>query len=89
LGFYRKKPIVVEAHRFDGSATSAAFIIKWSNLVVTGPYDEDSKPYLLIETEEGVMKAEEGDWVIRGVAHEFYPCKPDIFGVTYESVANG
>ena len=39
---------------------------------------------LLIATLEGVMEASPGDWIIRGVQGEFYPCKPDIFAVTYE-----
>jgi len=39
-----------------------------------------------IATLEGVMRADVGDWIIRGVAGEFYPCKPDIFAATYEPV---
>ena len=42
---------------------------------------------LLIATLEGVMKANHGDWIIRGVAGEFYPCRGDIFEATYEEVA--
>ena len=42
---------------------------------------------LLIATLEGVMKAHYGDWIIRGVANEFYPCRRDIFEATYEEVA--
>lgn len=42
---------------------------------------------LLIATLEGVMKANYGDWIIRGVAGEFYPCRSDIFEATYEEVA--
>jgi hypothetical protein len=42
--------------------------------------------FMLIETLEGVMRAEVGDWIIRGVKGEFYPCKPDIFAATYEPV---
>lgn len=86
--FFKKKPVVVEAHQFDGTATGAAFIVHWSAQLVTGPYDEDRRPYLMIETLEGVLRAEEGDWVVRGVAHEYYPVKPDVFGATYELVAD-
>lgn len=43
--------------------------------------------YLLIETLEGVMRADPGDWIITGVKGEKYPCKPDIFAATYEEVA--
>ena len=86
MGFYRKKPVVIEAYRFEGTDTSATFICKWSSGQVTGPFDMDSQPYLMIQTLEGNMRAEVGDWIIRGVAHEYYPCKPDIFGVSYEEV---
>ena len=41
-------------------------------------------PYIRIETLEGVMTASPGDWIIRGIKGEFYPCKPDIFAETYE-----
>lgn len=44
---------------------------------------------LLIATREGVMHASEGDWIIRGVQGEFYPCKPDIFAATYEPADGG
>ncbi|MBK6858030.1 MAG: hypothetical protein IPG97_16160 [Microthrixaceae bacterium] len=43
----------------------------------------------LIPTLEGTMRADVGDWIIRGVQGEFYPCKPDIFEVTYEVVEDG
>lgn len=43
-------------------------------------------PHLSIKTLEGTHAAEPGDWIIRGVAGEFYPCKPDIFDATYEPV---
>ncbi len=39
-----------------------------------------------IETLEGVMKADKGDWIIKGVKGELYPCKPDVFAMTYEKV---
>lgn len=39
-----------------------------------------------IETLEGVMKADKGDWIIKGVKGELYPCKPDVFQMTYEKV---
>jgi len=81
---FRKKPVVIEARelRFDtfkdvkewcGGAT-------WSRppmRMVTG---------LTIKTAKGDMNASYGDWVIRGVKGEFYPCKPDIFAATYEAV---
>lgn len=47
-------------------------------------YQTDEEVY--IETLEGVMKAEKGDWIIKGVKGELYPCKPDVFEMTYEKV---
>ena len=54
-------------------------------------WDEDDdqfivERYLAIATFEGIVKAQENDWVIKGLSGEFYPCKPDIFEMTYESV---
>lgn len=47
----------------------------------------DHSPFgLVIRTLEGEMRADPGDWIIRGVQGEFYPCKPDIFAETYEAV---
>jgi len=42
--------------------------------------------YLEIETLEGIMKAQVGDWIIKGIKNEFYPCKSDIFKATYEEI---
>ena len=47
-------------------------------------YQTDEEVY--IETLEGVMKADKGDWIIKGVKGELYPCKPDVFKMTYEEV---
>lgn len=85
---YRKKPVVIEAVRFDG-APSATGIIDW---VLAGGgtarYHDGAShragPFINIDTMEGTMRADDGDWVIRGVKGEFYPCKPDIFAATYE-----
>jgi hypothetical protein len=82
---YRKKPIVIEAVQLgaDGEAP-----IWWSeaihrgNLEIHNPGIVDS--YALIKTREGTMRGERGDWIIRGVKGEIYPCKPDIFAATYE-----
>ena len=50
---------------------------------VTGPGIPE---YIAIDTLEGTMKASVGDWIIKGVQGEFYPCKPDIFDATYERI---
>ena len=52
--------------------------------VVIEAYQTDEE--LEIETSEGVMKANKGDWIIKGVKGELYPCKPDVFKMTYEEV---
>lgn len=52
--------------------------------LIVGAYQTDKEVY--IETLEGVMKAEKGDYIIKGIMGEYYPCKPDIFEVTYDKV---
>lgn len=83
---YRKKPVVIEAVQFDGSSSSASAIDIW---MTTGEYREPQVRTrdlrtINITTLEGVMRAEPGDWIIKGVVGEFYPCKPSIFEQTYE-----
>lgn len=74
---FRKKPVVVEAVQFLGENRNDIAEFVGSNLVLI----EDG---LMIKTLEGIMVANTGDWIIRGVKGEFYPCKPDIFAATYE-----
>ena len=87
---YRKKPVEIEAIQFDGY--NGWLLDQWSNgRVMSSPVSEPSENnptgrYLQIKTLEGVMIAIVGDWIIKGVAGEFYPCKPDIFEKTYESI---
>jgi len=85
---YRKRPVVIEAVQFDGK--NYGKIEEWSDRAVySSPVLEHTERnpsgvYLQINTLEGVMTAIPGDWIIRGVKGEFYPCKPDIFEATYE-----
>lgn len=82
---YRKKPVVIEAAIFSGELENAEQIIQWSNNEVS--MSEDGiLDRLVIKTLEGEMTASVGDYIIRGVNGEFYPCKPDIFSKTYEEV---
>lgn len=79
---YRKKPITIEAIQF--TKESLEDIKNWlgENCV-----ESIAKPMeLLINTSEGVMKASENDYIIKGIKGEFYPCKPDIFEQTYDAV---
>lgn len=90
---YRKKPVEIEAMRLDGSERSAAAVAAWAAPATPGiaawvapgqPMPDDWGVH--IETLEGTMHASPGDYVIRGVQGEFYPCKPDIFEATYDPV---
>ena len=84
---YRKKPAEIEALQFN--RRNGWEIEKWSDhAVVPSPVlepmpDNPTGAYLQIHTLEGTMIAIVGDWVIRGVKGEYYPCKPDIFEMTY------
>ena len=92
---YRKKPVVIEAVQFTGGNTDEVAGFLYAG-VDAGPVpDYPGRPfavggpsgeYLVIETLEGDMRADVGDWIIRGVKGEFYPCKPHIFEATYEAV---
>jgi len=81
---FRKKPVVIEAVRWNGTEDRWAEILKWTKGQVQAISCHGRG--LAIETLEGRMVASDGDWIIRGVKGEFYPCKPDIFEATYESV---
>lgn len=109
---FRKKPVVIDAALWVGSAAGATPVIDWvlssggtaryscgadpsPNCPTPGyhathhycpscPFS-DAPEKISIDTLEGVITASPGDWIIRGVQGEFYPCKPDIFAATYES----
>ena len=86
---YRKKPVVIDAVLWDGSKDAMLQVLRWAgSRTVTGGlgcgHGDDFS--LTIHTLEGDMVAREGDYVIRGIKGELYPCKPDIFQATYESV---
>ncbi len=86
---YRKKPIMIEAHRLgdDGWPDSIwQGVINNEIILYMSDYKATGKGHASIHTLEGVMVAEIGDYIIRGVQGEFYPCKPDIFEMTYDSV---
>ncbi len=92
---YRKKPVVIQAAQWDGTAEGAIQIIDW---ILTGEHaaryhdktDDvpNAKIEIAIDTLEGTITASPGDWIIQGVKGEFYPCKPDIFAATYEPVGD-
>lgn len=93
---YKKKPVVVEAIRFEYSSAGIAAVAEFCGKAA-GDFGKERHPaavgWMQIRTlEDGVdgspqVKhiAQEGDYIIKGVQGEFYPCKPDIFLATYES----
>jgi len=87
MGFYRKKPVIIEAIQLKDLDTFTLMLIQefvgLANDKVLAVSDG-----VLINTLEGTMKASIGDFIIKGVQGEFYPCKPDIFEKTYEKVGS-
>lgn len=85
---YRKKPVIITAMPFDGTLASQLAICKaFSGLRTSRLELKDGAVYdWRIKTLEGEHKVSAGDFVIQGVKGEFYPCKPDIFAMTYEKV---
>ena len=85
---WQKKPVVIEAMQFDGSDNGADEVHEWmgqtSHLQCGAVMLEDGQWEVIITTLEGEMHASPGDWIIKGVQGEFYPCKPDIFEATYQ-----
>jgi len=81
---YRKKPVVIKAVQYDGNFRCLDIfgISEVWNFIVSK--DEKGNQCIKIPTLEGEMTALIGDYIIRGVKGEFYPCKPDIFEMTYE-----
>ena len=78
---YRKKPVVVEAVQWTGENVKEVLdFMEWRNVA------HDATLGLTINTLEGNHHASPGDWIIKGVQGEFYPCKPEIFEKTYEKV---
>jgi hypothetical protein len=81
---YRKKPVIIDAWQYTG--TNSAQIMQW--VCSNGHSAIEANDELRIDTLEGTMVVSPTDWVICGVAGEFYPCKNSIFQQTYE-VNNG
>ena len=81
MPFFTKKPVTVEARHYDGTFQGAASLVLW---ITESGHEASTTGGLLIETLEGTHRANPGDWIIKGVAGEFYPCKPEIFRDTYD-----
>ncbi len=94
MKMFRKKPVIIEAEQFktnnESDDANMNNIVKWIN---QGKNSDEKHAWhngtdIFIQTLEGVHTATCGDWIIKGVKGEFYPCKPDIFEMTYEEVKN-
>lgn len=91
MPLYRKKPVLIEARELGRDLASAVEIVDWivstggaATIVRDGDKTSLKTRLVTIRTLEGMMDALPGDHVIRGVMGEFYPCKPDVFALTYE-----
>lgn len=87
---FKKKPVVIEAMQLNHENIYEK-IPAWMGDKYDGHGEVGDEAWLTLEIEtlEGLMTANQGDWIIRGVKGEFYPCKPDIFAMTYEAVDEG
>ena len=83
---YKNKLSTVEAIQFIDNAERLTEISDFVGEGLSIDYSQPDNPTLKIQTLEGVMTASVGDFIIKGVKGEFYPCKPDIFEQTYEEV---
>lgn len=97
MGKYRKKPVVIDAVNWDGKnlIDMVAFCQDGRKPDLSTDISRDRwqdyesgviKSGFYIQTLEGKMRADIGDYIIKGIKGEFYPCKPDIFLQTYEKV---
>lgn len=83
---YRKKPIEIEAVQFTDAASCDAVteFLGGPMAINTHYWKSNTLEGGFIKTLEGEMEYLPGDWIIKGIKGEFYPCKPDIFDATYE-----
>ncbi|MCH4543176.1 hypothetical protein [Ochrobactrum sp. A-1] len=87
MALFRKKPVVVEARKFDAVyLNEQEQLADWCGGRLRGVKLHVQDRVIQIDTLEGEIEASFGDWIIKGVKGEFYPCKPDVFDLTYEAV---
>lgn len=83
---YRKKPIVVEAFQYLPDSEGNFVRPEWASKDTIIAKHDDSESWLCLLTHHGLIVATSGEWIIKGIKGEIYPCKPDIFESTYERV---
>jgi hypothetical protein len=83
---YRTKPVIVEAFRFTGGSNTESAVPIWFVDAVLARAIFALSDCIIIKTPEGDRRADIGDWIIRGVIGEIYPCKADVFAATYEAI---
>lgn len=81
---YKKKPIVIEAIQFNSNDISK-MLDAWGPSFGRSVIEQVADSHIILHTLEGDYIASFGDYIIKGIKGEFYPCKPDIFEMTYES----
>ena len=85
MPYFRKKPVVIEAVQYLPHSTCYEVLSFMGQESDAGCSEAGPEERLAVHTLEGTMWASPGDWIIKGVQGEFYPCKPDIFAATYEA----
>ena len=87
---FRKKPVVIDAVQWTGDLSCLKELQPFDRTVeIVSDFIDAGPPGLAIQTLEGEMVANPGDWIIKGVAGEICPCKAEIFAETYEAVEAG
>ena len=86
MPLFRKRPVEIEARRFEGGEQSAAEMIAWIGPRAWRGTDLELGVVVMIETRERCMMPSPGDWIVKGVQGEFSSCKPDIFAASYDPV---
>lgn len=82
---FRKKPVVIEAMQYY-AGMPVIYFPAWLMVAIESDNATIVPEGMVIKTLEGDHLANDGDWIIQGVKGELYPCKPDIFEITYERV---
>lgn len=83
---FRKLPVEIEAHKIPLAGEPATSILSAFMVASDRKVEWDEGGSVIIETLEGHMRGNPGDWIIKGIRGELYPCKPDIFAATYEPI---